>query len=38
MGEIYGCFVYENSKFPETVPIHLIKHAFRKMNQFYYGL
>ncbi len=37
MGELYGCFVSQNTKFSETVPIHLIKRAFRKMFQFYGG-
>ena len=27
-----------NTKFPETVPIHLIKQLFSKMFQIYYGL
>ena len=38
MDEIYGCFLSQNTKFPEVVPIHLVKYAYRKMFQLHDGL
>ena len=33
--EINGWFVSQNTKFPQPVPIYMIKHICRKMFQFY---